>query len=81
MDNFVTGSKTQPSSQYKSTKGLSIDIPVAWEYEPVFVKTFGDQKVDLRNYIENKMVDYGLEFNDKLPLEFIEEVLDDDFFG
>ena len=48
--------------------GLSIDIPVAWEYEPVFVKTmYGDTRVDLRNFIENKMVDHGLEYNDKLP--------------
>ena len=27
------------------------------------------------------MVDHGLEFNDKLPIEFIDEILDDDFFN
>ena len=60
---------------------MSIDIPVAWEYEPVYVKTiYGDSKMDLRKYIENKMVDHGLDFNDKLTPEFIDEVLDDEFF-
>ena len=61
--------------------GLSIDIPVAWEYEPVIVKSiYGDSKVDLRKYIENKMVDHGLEFNDRLSSDFVDEVLDDEFF-
>ena len=41
----------------------------------------GDSKIDLRHYIENKMVDFGLEFNDKLTGEFVDEVLDDDFFN
>ena len=35
----------------------------------------------MRSYIEQKMVDYGLEFNDKLSAEFVSEVLDTEFFG
>ena len=27
------------------------------------------------------MVDHGLEYNDKLPIEFTDEILDDDFFN
>ena len=83
MDNLIANT-TQPrtaDTTNKSMKGLSIDIPVAWEYEPVFVKSmYGDSKIDLRNYMENKMVDHGLEFNDKLSKEFVDEALDDEFF-
>ena len=61
---------------------LSIDIPVAWEYEPVLIKTlYSDDKIDLRAHIENNMVDHGLDYNDKLSAEFVNEVLDDEFFG
>ena len=42
---------------------------------------YGNSKVDLRQYIENKMVDHGIEFNDRLPIEFVEEILDDEFFN
>ena len=59
---------------------LSIDIPVAWEYEPVMVQSHGGKKVDLRAHIENKMVDYELDFNDRLPDEMLNEVLNEEFF-
>ena len=78
----------EPQTATATTRGsyknlnLSIDIPVAWEYEPVLIKTmYSDEKIDLRVLIENKMVDYGLDFNDRLPVGFVNEVLNDDFFG
>ena len=58
--------KYETKSSFKNLN-LSIDIPVAWEYEPVPIKTlYNNEKIDLRAYIENKMVDYGLDYNDRL---------------
>ena len=36
--------------------GLSIEIPIAWEYEPVYVETLQGDRLDLRAHIENLMV-------------------------
>ena len=71
--------KSQPEDT-SNKLGLSIEIPIAWEYEPVFVKTLQGDKLELRSYIENGMVDRGFDYNDKLPTEFVSEVLDKDFF-
>ena len=61
---------------------LSIDIPVAWEYEPVLIKTlYSEEAIDLRGHVENSMVDHGLDYNDRLSEAFVTEVLNDEFFG
>ena len=61
---------------------LSIDIPVAWEYEPVLIKTlYSEEVIDLRAHVENSMVDHGLDYNDRLSEAFVTEVLNDEFFG
>ena len=61
---------------------LSIDIPVAWEYEPVLIKTlYSEEVIDLRAHVENSMVDHGLDYNDRLSDAFVTEVLNDEFFG
>ena len=72
MEKFIqeqgaqTTAETTAKSSFKNLN-LSIDIPVAWEYEPVPIKTlYNDEKIDLRAHIENKMVDYGLDYNDRL---------------
>ena len=56
-DDRNTKSTADGSKGLRNTN-LSIDIPVAWEYEPVMVNSHGGQKIDLRAHIENKMVDY-----------------------
>ena len=72
MEKFIQeqGAHTTAENTTKSSfknLNLSIDIPVAWEYEPVPIKTlYSNEKVDLRAHIENKMVDYGLDYNDRL---------------
>lgn len=76
----TTAANTSKSS-FKNVN-LSIDIPVAWEYEPVLIKTlYSDDKIDLRGHIENRMVDYGFDYNDRLSAEFVNEVLNEDFFS
>ena len=72
MEKFIqeqgaqTTAETTAKSSFKNLN-LSIDIPVAWEYEPVPIKAlYNDEKIDLRAHIENKMVDYGLDYNDRL---------------
>ena len=60
--------------------GLSIEIPIAWEYEPVFVETLQGDRLDLRSHIENLMVQKGLDYNDRLTVEFVREALSKDFF-
>ena len=77
MADFIAKSQPDVTS---NKLGLSIEIPIAWEYEPVFVKTLQGDKLELRSYIENGMVNRGFDYNDRLPADFVSEVLDKDFF-
>ena len=48
----------------------------------MLIKTlYSDDKIDLRGHIENRMVDYGFDYNDRLSAEFVNEVLNEDFFS